>query len=246
MYNSRIRITSYAQAKEDIILFNILNGMRNGFYIDVGANDPIKLSVSKLFYDIGWRGVNIEPLTDMYERLSKKRKRDINLNIGAGAKDGELEISVDGELSTVVEKFQRDGTKKVKIQIKTLTTIVLENNIKDVHFCKIDVENFEGDVLRGIDFDVLRPWVFCIESAEPGTTVSCYEEWEPLLFEHGYELIGAYTINRYYVDRDKKECLNISNSFDFNQYNIVYDGLKLKNKIMRTVVNLINSAFSRK
>ena len=40
-----LNITSYAQFLEDIVLFLFLYDVKKGFYIDVGANDPIKDSV---------------------------------------------------------------------------------------------------------------------------------------------------------------------------------------------------------
>lgn len=52
---------SYAQNYEDVMLWRALKHIANGFYIDVGAAWPDKHSVTKAFYDRGWRGINIEP-----------------------------------------------------------------------------------------------------------------------------------------------------------------------------------------
>ena len=70
---------SYSQYYEDIILFFIFYNVENGFYIDVGANDPNIISVTKAFYLRGWNGINIEPLPHKYKLLLNERKRDINL-----------------------------------------------------------------------------------------------------------------------------------------------------------------------
>lgn len=53
---------SYAQNYEDVMLHRALKGVEKGFYIDVGANDPVQYSVTKAFYERGWRGINIEPI----------------------------------------------------------------------------------------------------------------------------------------------------------------------------------------
>ena len=45
---------SYAQNREDVLLSRVLPGPV-GSYIDVGAADPVELSVTKWFYDRGWR-----------------------------------------------------------------------------------------------------------------------------------------------------------------------------------------------
>ena len=75
---------SYSQFLEDLILFSIFYDVENGFYIDIGANDPNVISVTKSLYIRGWYGINIEPLPDRFRALVKYRKRDINLQIGAG------------------------------------------------------------------------------------------------------------------------------------------------------------------
>ena len=54
-------MVSYAQNHEDVLLRRVFPDEPNGFYIDVGANDPVRDSVTKHFYDRGWHGINIEP-----------------------------------------------------------------------------------------------------------------------------------------------------------------------------------------
>ena len=50
-----MRFESYAQFLEDLVLHCALKDVDKGFYIDVGANDPTDLSVTKFFYDRGCR-----------------------------------------------------------------------------------------------------------------------------------------------------------------------------------------------
>ena len=193
---------SYAQENEDLILYDILKGVENGFYIDIGANDPDVYSVTKLFYEQGWSGINIEPLENPYTYLCRKRERDINLNIGIGNKHGEMTFYIDGLGSS----FRKDVIRQDKpftdtkiIEVWTLGEILKRYNPETIHFCKIDVEGFEREVLEGMDWHY-RPWVFCMESTKPGTSIPCYEEWEHILIEHDYVLKTAHGINRYYVD----------------------------------------------
>jgi hypothetical protein len=47
---------TYAQNFEDVLLARVFRGRTDGFYVDVGAGDPIELSVTKWFYDLGWSG----------------------------------------------------------------------------------------------------------------------------------------------------------------------------------------------
>src|SRR5690349_21423386 len=89
MSNYRI---SYAQNREDIILSGFFKNLKKGFYVDVGANHPDTLSITKIFYDQGWSGVNLEPNRELYNLIAQARPRDINLNIGAADTKGELTL----------------------------------------------------------------------------------------------------------------------------------------------------------
>ena len=83
---------SYAQNFEDVMLWRALKHIQMGFYIDVGANDPDIDSVTKAFYERGWRGVNIEPLPSHHAHLIKARPRDISLLCAAGSTRGEIQL----------------------------------------------------------------------------------------------------------------------------------------------------------
>lgn len=209
------RFLSYAQELEDLILYDVLKDVKNGFYIDVGANDPWIISVTKAFYEKGWYGINIDPLEEMWQLLSEDRKRDINLNVGAGDAEGELELSVNGGLSSVcndiVEEASKKGIEIRKVPIKTLTQICDEYCPvgQEIAFCKIDVENFEREVLMGLDLKKYRPKVFAIEATLPCTDIPCYDNWESILLENGYELAYSYGINRYYTEVSN----NLKNKF---------------------------------
>ena len=87
--------TSYSQHLEDLVLFSIFYDVKNGFYIDIGAHDPNHISVTKAFYLKGWYGINIEPLPSKYKALQIHRRRDINLNLGIGEKEGIATLNID-------------------------------------------------------------------------------------------------------------------------------------------------------
>ena len=53
---------SYAQNHEDVLLQRVFPECEDGFYIDVGASDPIVDSVTKHFYDRGWPASTSSPI----------------------------------------------------------------------------------------------------------------------------------------------------------------------------------------
>lgn len=198
---------SYAQDKEDLILADILKDVKEGFYVDVGANSPTVYSVTKAFYEQGWNGINIEPLPDMYNELCASRERDINLNIGISNTEGTMTLHIDSMGSTLSDKVVSDNHLQdrptMQIDVDTLTHVVDTCFVKEIHFLKVDVEGFEKQVLEGYDFHI-RPWVICMESTKPNTEIPCYDEWEHILLDHGYVLKEAHGINRYYVDSERE------------------------------------------
>src|SRR5262249_47591122 len=86
----RMRILSYAQNQEDVLLERVFPCGRSGFYIDVGAGDPVVDSVTKLFYERGWHGISMEPIPTVFALLARDRARDINLPIGLSNHEGML------------------------------------------------------------------------------------------------------------------------------------------------------------
>lgn len=202
-----MKIISYAQNLEDVMLWRALHDVKVGFYIDVGANDPVIDSVTKLFYESGWNGINIEPLESHFYDLCVHRPRDINLQVAAGSEPGEIPIwdcGVRGWATadpSVVEKHSSMGYAGTAstVQVVTLQQIINEHCYGDVHFLKVDVEGFEAEVIQGIDLSVVRPWVIVIESVKPNSRDDSYTQWEPTLTEANYEHVYGDGLNRYYL-----------------------------------------------
>lgn len=119
---------SYAQNFEDIRLWRALQSVENGFYLDVGANHPTDDSVTRAFYDRGWRVINIEPVPAYYDALCQQRPHDTNLQCVAGENAESLTFYTiaDTGLSTVeasVAQQHRDAGMDVRnqtVQSRTL------------------------------------------------------------------------------------------------------------------------------
>lgn len=205
---------SYAQNFEDVMLRRALKNVEKGFYIDVGANDPIDYSVTKAFYDLGWCGINIEPVAEWFQKLQRERPKDINLQIAASDSKGELrffEVQGTGLSTTDPEYAKRHAREngyaviEYSVPTRTLTDICLQQCVSEVHFLKIDVEGCEFSVLNGLDFSIIRPWIVLVESTLPGLQIEDYEGWEPLLLNHGYHYVYFDGLNRYYVADEHPE-----------------------------------------
>ncbi|MBA7944165.1 FkbM family methyltransferase [Citrobacter sp. RHBSTW-00271] len=208
-------IISYAQNLEDVMLWKALKDVANGFYIDVGANDPLIDSVTNVFYQNGWHGINIEPINTHFERLVLARPEDINLNCAISDSKGRLDIwecEVRGWATlnrNVADTHEKKGYKGqwFSIEVKTLAEICAEYNPEDIHFLKVDVEGLELSVLKGNDWEKYRPWIVVVEATIPDTQIENYFDIEEFLIEKNY--IFAYTdgLNRFYVSGEHEELL---------------------------------------
>jgi FkbM family methyltransferase len=203
-------IISYAQTREDVLLWRALHNVHYGFYIDVGAHDPTALSVTRAFYDHGWHGINVEPDPTYAEKLRTERPRDVTLEVALGHRPGMATFYEFGEpgLSTLVEEIAQEHmaggfkAREHRVPVTTLAALLDDLGGQQVHFLKIDVEGDERQVLRGADFAKVRPWIVLIEATRPLTPVPSYRAWEPLLLEADYEFAYFDGLNRFYISKE--------------------------------------------
>ncbi len=238
---------SYAQNLEDVMLYRALKYIEHGFYIDVGAGHPVDISVTKAFYDRGWRGINIEPEREYFHLLEQERPEDVNLNIAAGAYQGEtvfFEVAGTG-LSTTqrasVDLAAGDGfsARQINVPCTTLASVCREHGIGTVHFLKIDVEGAEKDVLEGSDFNTVRPWIIVVEANEPSSTRDISETWEPLILGQGYDFVYYDGLNRFYLAAEHPElqwCFAAPPNI-FDRY-VPYPQIRLQEELAETQKSL--------
>jgi len=202
---------SYAQNFEDVMLWRALKHIEKGFYVDVGAQHPVIDSVSKAFYERGWRGIHIEPVPQYAELLRKDRPDETVLQVALADTEGTLELNVipDTGISTFVDVYAQrheaeGGYEHQRIQVPVLT---LKSALrfwagKDVHWLKIDVEGFEEKVLEGWDSQTLRPWIIVVEATIPGSRETDYASWDPILIAADYQFVYFDGLNRFYLAKE--------------------------------------------
>ncbi|UGQ45482.1 FkbM family methyltransferase [Massilia endophytica] len=194
--------TSYAQNFEDVLLMRALREVDQGFYVDVGAGDPRRHSVTQAFYERGWRGINLEPAPSLQRRLRIERPADINLPLAAAAEAGERTLyEVPGALlSTLDEARGRElgaqGNEVILRQVKaaSLDAICTEHAAPVIHFLKIDTGGGEEQVLQGFDLARWQPWILVV-------TPGCRAMAEAA----GYELAHEDGLNLFYTAPGKPE-----------------------------------------
>jgi FkbM family methyltransferase len=211
-------IVSYSQNAEDVRLWRVFRTIEAGFYVDVGAADPDVDSVTRLFYENGWSGINVEP-SPLFDALETARPRDVNLRIAVGESDesvpffvtrpfpgmSTLDLVVHTHVASLVERVD-----EVRVPQRRLASI-LEEHARDriIHFLKVDVEGAEYQVLASADWALFRPVVVVVESIESLSTSPTHQKWETILLDVGYRFAAFDGINRFYVDTGYDELVPV-------------------------------------
>ena len=163
---------SYAQNLEDVLLYRALKDVPNGFYIDIGARDPLIGSTTKSFYDRGWRGINIEP-GPLFGKLASSRPEDINLKLAVRDFAGEV---------TLLAR---------EVECDTLTNIIAKHAPElNIDFLKIDADGNEGAIVKSTDWRRIRPKIIVAKSTAPSSNTLNNQDWESILLSSGY--VRAY------------------------------------------------------
>jgi FkbM family methyltransferase len=200
---------SYAYNREDVLLERLFRDQENGFYIDVGAGHPTQGSLTRHFYDRGWRGLNVEPSASLFDSLCSERPEDNNLRLAISNRSGWVNLyEFSGQewgLSTLsaeqAEFHAQSGLQyeTCSVRAATLAEICEEKVTGDIQFLSIDVEGHEAKVVEGGDWDRWRPRVVVIESTRPMTQIPTHQVWEPRLLQADYLFTYFDGLNRFYV-----------------------------------------------
>ena len=174
----------YSQHDEDTIILSLLEkeGKQfNGVILDVGANDGIMYSNSRMFIeDYNWKGVLIEPTKDCVDKLNELYKNNPNIEIFDVAIDneeGEKEIhlgTLSGEginqISTLndADKLFWETNRKVKykseiIKTTTIKKVLEKSSYKTFDIVSIDTEGNDLIVLSQLVNENIYPTFIIFE-----------------------------------------------------------------------------------
>lgn len=206
-------IVSYAQNHEDVVLARILKPWsRMGHWIDIGAGHPTFDSVTRLFSEFGWTGINVEPLTDEFALLEAQRPSDINLNCAVGSTVGFATLYIGppesrGTSTLVAENAipGRDSSSELETAVVPVRTLesIMDLTPWEIDFIKIDVEGMEADVITSADWRNIAAKIVVVEATYPNTDKPSHEPWESVLLDAGYDFSLFDGLNRFYSHRER-------------------------------------------
>ena len=195
---------SHSQYGQDRFVREHLLPQSTGYFIEIGADDGVDKSNTLAFEQAGWTGLCIEPSPARFEALRANRSCEC-LNVAISSTEGEvpfLDIIGYGKgLSGIVhnydprhlERIAREttgnpstrGRSEIVVPARRLDAILAERGVTAVHFCSIDVEGSELDVLQSIDVRAATFDVFAVEDVYGNPAIP---DW---MAAHGFALYAT-------------------------------------------------------
>jgi hypothetical protein len=176
---------SYARNREDVRLARVLTDA-DGFFIDVRADGPAWHSVTRHFYERGWRGIHVEPRAPIADALRRERARD---------------ITVEATLAPVANAGGNDASTGTTgaAAVTTLAAVCEQHGVAAIDVLSIEARGDERSALAGHDWQRWRPRVVVVEAMPLSTIESTHASWEPLLLQARYRFAAFDGLNRFYV-----------------------------------------------
>jgi FkbM family methyltransferase len=195
---------------------------RDGYYVEVGAYDGVKMSNSYFFEQQGWRGMLVEADPELAEQCRAARPHAEVVNCAVVSPDAPPTITfqVSDEhrslSSLTFDQARRDTLAKLTGSVKlreitvpgrTLDAILDEHRVERIDFLTIDVEGHEWDVLRGFTIARWRPEIVILErnAQFPDLRIVRY------MFGQGYSYLCTRGVNDWFVRRSSSAPRRVAN-----------------------------------
>lgn len=190
-------------------------GGKPGFYVDVGANDPVLDSQSQHLELIGWTGLLVEPDPDCCALLRETRKGVVveMACSGPGNAGKQLQLNRAGPHSTLEDRPIALGAvvrSTVSVQCETLDTILRTHNAPaGFDLLSMDIEGHELVALSGFTFSQWRPRLVLIEDHVT------HHDKHKLMTRNGYALLLRTGLNSWYVPEQPSYSHSWASRFEY-------------------------------
>ena len=190
-------------------------GSRPGFYVDVGANDPVLDSQSQHLEALGWTGLLVEPDPDCCELLRKTRTGTV-IEMACSSPENagkQLLLNRAGPHSTLEDRPIALGAvvrSTLAVQCQTLDAMLLANAApKGFDLLSIDIEGHELVALSGFSFATWKPRLVLLEDHVT------HHKKHHLMQANGYQLILRTGLNSWYVSAEMAYTFSAAARFEY-------------------------------
>jgi FkbM family methyltransferase len=196
----------YSQDDEETLIRAFFQDRRGGFFLDVGAGDPIRHSTTHyLEKHLGWSGIAVDAIAEYAPVYATLRPATRFFAYFAGNKSDlarDFFVAEDRNFSSATGTEPRGGVYvKRKVETVALDDLLGREKVGQFDFLSMDIEGSEPIALAGLDVGRFRPELVCIEIASPeiGRAVTEYFVLRGCREVSAYRAVDA--INRYYTCR---------------------------------------------
>jgi FkbM family methyltransferase len=190
----------FSQVRQDYIVANLLRGKRNGYFVDLAANDAIRISNTyalERYYN--WSGICIEPNPIYWSSLSYRGSKNCHVvgavvgerrmqevvfkfNAAKGPQSGIVGPNFDNNNQNKARSL--NNNKKEEQRRSTVTLLEVLQRFDAPHvidYLSLDIEGAEYFVLHTFPFDTYRFNILTVERPSA--------QLQALLKENGYILL---------------------------------------------------------
>ena len=163
---------SYSLGGVDLLVNYIFRNKKQGVYIDVGCNHPIKNNNTYLLYKRGWSGINIDLDKSSIDHFKILRSNDVNIRTCVSNTNGTTTLyfyhdkSPINTISKDLSNYHQNKPKEIKsAETKTLDSILENTKFKNdkINFLTVDSEGSEMEVLEGFNLNKYYPDIVVVE-----------------------------------------------------------------------------------
>lgn len=156
---------------------------RPGYFVEAGCNDGF--TNSDTFYleqRLGWSGLLIEPVPQLATMAKRyRRAKVVNAALGAPEKNGQLvTLNFNDSMSRVGGVHTKKwaglfgaNPSTITAPIRTLSDLL--GDCPRVDFLSLDVEDYELEVLKGLDLNRHQPSWMIVETYRPAEVLQILE-----------------------------------------------------------------------
>ena len=196
----------YSQDDEETLIRAFFHDRHGGFFLDVGAGDPVRHSTSYyLEKHLGWTGIAVDAVAEYGEAYPQQRPNTRFFNYFVAAQSDtshDFFVSEDRNFSSGTGSDPRGGSyEKRNVTTTTLDDLLRRERASRIDFLSMDIEGAEPGALAGLDLGRWRPELACVEisSPESGRAIAEFFALAGCREVTAYRAVDA--INRYYTCR---------------------------------------------
>ncbi|CAI2719004.1 FkbM family methyltransferase [Nitrospina watsonii] len=186
-----------------------------GYYVDVGANEPVIGSQTRHLEQLGWEGLLLEPLPHYCELLRQQRKGTVVQHACSSPENHNktLTLIVAGGHSTLNRDPIAIGThsqETIEVICKTLDSILEDNEAPiGFDFISIDIEGHEMEMFKGFTLSKWKPRLVLLEDH-----VTSHDKHDHMV-ANGYQVILRTGLNSWYVPVSESYHLSLISKLEF-------------------------------